>query len=181
MKKAISKKYWSDLLIIVGLGVAVGFASYLAGQLIDPLIWRTWDFWFEADIIRVLKSMTTGGGDDNRTSVHPLFSLIAYPPVYVLKAALGIETITAVRVVVAAVASLWFSTLFILLRVIGCRRFDAVLFSILAASSAAAMFWLVIPETYSFGSLTIMLALVLVALGQHRRLSPLWYVVVNVL
>jgi len=92
-----------------------------------------------------------------------------------------LEPITAVRIVIAAVASLWFSSLFILLRLIGCRQFDAALFSILAATSAAAMFWFVIPETYSFGSLSILLALGLTALAQHRKLSSLWYVVVSAL
>jgi len=64
---------------------------------------------------------------------------------------------------------LWFSSLFILLRLIGCRQFDAALFSILAATSAAAIFWFVIPETYSFGSLSILLALGLTALAQHQK------------
>jgi len=74
-----------------------------------------------------------------------------------------LEPITAVRIVIAAVALVQLAVH--LLRLIGCRQFDAALFSILAATSAAAMFWFVIPETYSFGSLSILLALGLTALA----------------
>ncbi|HEY9649555.1 MAG TPA: hypothetical protein V6C95_02750, partial [Coleofasciculaceae cyanobacterium] len=66
--------------------------------------------------------------------------------------------------------------LFILLRLIGCHRFDATLFSILGAISASAVFWFVVPETYPFGSITFLLALILVAVSHYRKLSPLWYV-----
>lgn len=157
--------------------------SYLGAQLIDPVIfdWDTYNTWFQADIPRVFANMTARGGGHYRTKVHPLFSLTAFPPVYVLTDVLGIEPITAVRIVIAVVASLWFSTLFILLRLINCRRFDATLFSVLAASSAAAVFWFVIPETYSFGSLSFLLALCLVAIAQRHKLAPLWYVAVSAL
>lgn len=36
------------------------------------------------------------------------------------------------------------------------------------------MFWFVVPETYSFGSLTILLARCFVAVTEHRQLSSLW-------
>jgi hypothetical protein len=45
--------------------------------------------------------------------------------------------------------------------------------------TASAAFWLVVPETYSFGSLTILWAAVLVARAQYRQISPVWYVVTS--
>lgn len=177
------RQHWQDILIVVFLAAAAGFASYQGGKLINPMLFdkQAGDVWFHSDIGRVIDDMTVYGIDHDHTNVHPLFLLILFPVVYVLKTALLLEPITAVRIVIAVVAGLWFSSLFISLRVIGCRRFDATLFSVLAATSAAAVFWFVVPETYPFGSLSILLALGCVALTQHRKLSPLSYVVVNVL
>lgn len=177
------RQHWQDILIVVFLAAAAGFASYQGGKLINPMLFdkQAGDVWFHSDIGRVVDDMTVYGIDHDHTNVHPLFLLILFPVVYVLKTALLLEPITAVRIVIAVVAGLWFSSLFISLRVIGCRRFDATLFSVLAATSAAAVFWFVVPETYPFGSLSILLALGCVALTQHRKLSPLSYVVVNVL
>jgi general stress protein CsbA len=53
--------------------------------------------------------------------------------------------------------------------------------SLLAASSASAIFWFTIPETYAFGSLTLLLALGIVALAPIHQLSSWWYVAVSAL
>ena len=169
---------------MVILAAAAGFASYQGAQLINPAFTfdkQTGDAWFHTDTPRVFDDMAVYEGEHYRTNLHPLFVIIALPPVYALKTALSLEPVTAVRIVIATVAALWLSSLLILLRLIGCRRFDAALFSILAASSASAIFWFVIPESYPFGSLTMLLALDLVALAQYRKLSQWWYVVVSAL
>lgn len=178
-----ARQYWRDVLLVVVIAVAAGFASYYNAQLINPVLIldkQTTDTWFHSDMTRVFDDMAIYQSGHNRTNVHPLFVLIAFPLVYVVKTAFWLEPITAVQIVIAAVAALWFSLLFILLRLLGCRQFDATLFSILAATSAAAVFWFVIPETYPFGSLSILLALSLAALAPHRQ-SPWWYVVVSAL
>lgn len=178
-----ARQHWRDILIVVVLAFAASFASYQGARLINPVIFDgdTLNTWFQADIPRVFDNLTARGSKQNRTNVHPLFILTAFPAVYVLRTALLLEPITAIRIVVAAVAFLWLSALFILLRLIGCRRFDATLFSVLAATSAAAMFWFVVPDTYPLGSLSLLLPLCLVAIGQHRKLSPLWYGLVSAL
>ncbi|NJK52355.1 MAG: hypothetical protein HC936_05145 [Leptolyngbyaceae cyanobacterium SU_3_3] len=56
-----------------------------------------------------------------------------------------------------------------------------VLFSFLGATSAAAIFWFTVPETYSFGSLSILLALCFVVLTENHPFSSLWYVAVSAL
>lgn len=177
-------QHWQDILLTVAIAIVAGFASYQGAQLIDPALMfdkQTTDVWFHSDTIRVFNDMAIFESSHPQAAVHPLFALIALPLVSLVKTVLLLEPITAVQIVIATVASFWFSLLFILLRVIGCRRFDATLFSILAATSAAAMFYFVIPETFPFGSLSILLALGLVALGQHRKLSPTWYLAVNTL
>ena len=179
-----ARRQQRDILIVVILAGAAAYLSYQGAQLINPIVYdrRTDDIWFQTDIARFLAVATRPDAYEHRTTkVHPLFSLIAYSSVSILRQGLGIEPITAIRLIIAAVASLWISTMFILLRLIGCRRFDATLFSVLTAASASAVFGFVIPDTYSFGSLTILLALVIVVVAQRRKLSPLWYVLVSAL
>jgi hypothetical protein len=49
-----------------------------------------------------------------------------------------------------------------------------VVFSLVAASSAGAMFWSAIPETYLFGSLTIIAVLIIAAVAESGRRVPAW-------
>lgn len=174
-------KYWLDIMIVVALAATAGFASYQGAKLIDPVIFDkdAFDSWFESDIPRIFENMSDRFSNHYRTKVHPLFSLISLPPVKVLKRTLGIQPITGVKIVIAVVASLWISTFYVLLRLVGCRRFDAFIFSILAMTSAAAMFWFVVPEVYSFGSVSILLALVVVAWAERSRISHWWFVGVS--
>ncbi|MGH7999796.1 MAG: hypothetical protein ACREPR_10305, partial [Brasilonema sp.] len=176
-----ARKHWLDILLISILAVGVAFASYQGAKLINPLILQTYNVWFDVDSPRVFANMTARHSDHYRVKVHPLFSLIAFIPTFFLIKILSIEPIIAVRLVIAAVAALWMSALFVLLRVIGCYRLDAMLFSLVAATSASAIFFLVIPETHSFGALSFMLALCFVAAGQHRKLSQWWYVGISAL
>lgn len=119
--------------------------------------------------------------DHYRTDLHPLFVILSMPIVYALKATLSIDSVTSVRLVTAQIAALWFGLLFVLLRIIGCRSFDATLFSIFAGTSAASIFWFVMPETYQLGSATMLMGLLLAAVAQFRQVSSWWYVLVGVL
>ena len=173
---------WADVLILVLLTGVACLASFHGSSRLDPVVfgYDAIDLWMDADIPRVVKTMT------DRFSLvlhrkHPLFPTISYPPVYLIKNLLGTEPLTAVRIVIAGVASVWSGTLFFLLRVIGCRRFDAVLFTLLGMCTASAMFWFVVPESFSFGSVTILWAMALVAFAEHRPVSSTWYVAVSVL
>jgi hypothetical protein len=166
---------WIDVAIICFLAVAGGIVSLGLASYIDPIIFNraTWNTWFESDLPRVYENMTSAGSNHYRTKVHPLFSLISFTPVYLLRKTLDVEPVIAVRMVTAAVAALWGVAMFVLLRLVGCRRFDAVLFTLMAAVSAAAMVWFAVPEAYSFGSLTILLALIVVALAKYG-IVPEW-------
>ena len=63
----------------------------------------------------------------------------------------------------------------------GCYRLDAAIFSLLGGVSAAAVFWLVTPESFPLDSVTIILGLAVVAFAQTRPLTPGWYVAVNII
>lgn len=175
---------WRDMLIVMVLAAGIGFASFQGAKLIHPGIVLDnvlyGDKWFDGDSPRIFGNMSNRWSSHHTTIRHPLFSLLTFPPVKALSIA-GIEKLKAAKILIAVVAALWISALYLLLRLIGCWRIDAILFSLLAATSASAVFWFVVPETYSFGSLSILLALCTAAFAQYRKLPPRWYVVVSAL
>jgi hypothetical protein len=178
------RQHWPDILIAAILMVLVGLEIYHHMLQINPLIIanrQLQDVWFESDIPRVTANLTDRFSDNSRLSVHPLFSLLTFPFATLLRVGWRTDVVTAVRLLTAITAALCLGTLFGLLRLIGCRRLDAALLSVLALVSAAARFWLVVPETYGFGLLTILWAMVVVVLAQTRRVAPVWYVIMSAL
>lgn len=172
-----------DALVLLFLGITFGFLSYYTASLLDPFIFHldSLDMWFDADIARVYSNMTQRWSNHGRGRVHPLFSLMTLPAVYTLTKTLNLEPLTAVRVFMAALASLWISGTYILLRAFGCRLLDSIVFTLLAGSSAAFMFDFIIPETFSLGSITILGALIHAAVAEHRMLPPWSYSLVSAL
>ncbi|HKN85556.1 MAG TPA: hypothetical protein VJV04_01730, partial [Nitrospiraceae bacterium] len=79
------------------------------------------------------------------------------------------------------VAAAWGGLLMLLLRTIGLRRFDALVFTLLGLMSASAMFWLLVPETYGLGSISILVALLVAARPLPNKPSLFGYIAVNVL
>lgn len=180
MRQRISA-YQLDFYLGSALATVFGIVVYVRSQAIDPVVFgdSAWDVWFGADLPRVFSNLVDRKSDHSRLSLHPLFSLIAGPPTLVLVAFLHLPAIVAVRIVCATVASIWLSALFTLLRVIGCRRFDATLLSVLATTSAAAVFWFAVPETYPLGSLSLIVALIFAAIVQQQAAAPLTYSLVS--
>lgn len=175
------KPHTPDFTILVALACAASLAalygaSLLSSRIIAP---ESFDSWFDADVPRAFNDMCFRQYGHDRSNVHPLFVLIMFPWVNALHELLPLSYLACARLVMAQVAALWISAIFITLRLLGCRRLDAVLFSLLAASSASAMFWFVVPETYAAGSLTMALALATVAASKHRERSAWWHVVIS--
>ena len=169
----------ADTLIVIVLAALSFFGALEGAERVNSklLVDRDMlDVWFDGDVVpnyKIMAERVVSG-----TSRHPLFPLVAYPPVKAVHL-LCIDNVTSVRVVIALVGAAWIALLYYLLRLLGCRSFDATIFSIVAAVSASAMFWFVVPETYPFSSLSVLLALSLVALGDFRSIAPVWYVIVS--
>jgi hypothetical protein len=165
------------------LVIGAAFGSLSGASCLTPILSvpRTSNTWFEADIPRVYANMTDRESDHYMTRAHPLFSLISYPLVYSLRKMPGINSVMAATAIIALNASLWIGALFILMRLGGCRRFDAVLFTLMGAVSAAAVFWFAVPETYSFGSVSILVGLAVVGLAKYRSLPASLYITTSAL
>ena len=163
------------------LALSVAIACLLIARAMPSFLFQSMDFWFEADTLREVSNMTRVHDDHYRTSVHPLFSLITFIPVYLVKHGLSVSPLRAVLLVSSVIGGLWTGTLYVLLRVLGCRKLDATVFTVLGLCSASALFWLPVPNSYSWGSLSIMLALVLLLFTEQRPVSATFYVAASAL
>jgi hypothetical protein len=168
-----------DLLLALGLAAVAACVSGRSSRalekgLLDP---NNEDTWFDGDISRAYEAMT--GGETGRGRglvVHPAFGVVAHVPVALLRRGLRLEPLPAVRLSLALATALWISLLFAVMRVMGCPRSDGAVLALMASSSAATLFWSGVPETYVLASLSLLAALLLVAVAEGRRLSDGWYV-----
>lgn len=142
----------------------------------------TWDYWFESDPRRIVAlAEDRKSYHHHSTSHHPLFSLAMFPPVAALRA-VGLSLETALGVALGTVSALWLALTYLTLRLFGLRLVEAASFALLAAASAFAVFWFPVPETFSFGALTIMGVITLCALAERAGGAPFWvYVLAGVL
>lgn len=166
-----------DAVIFFALLLAVAFCNWhvtgIGGHVAPMIDVRADDVWFEADVDRVFADMTDRGANHYKTTVHPLFPLLLYPVTHTTQTLFHLDTIRAVRTVIAAAAGLWLAAFYFLLRLLRCRPLDAVVFALVAASTSAGLFWTAIPETYLFGSLTILGVLIVAAITARRgSVSP---------
>jgi len=141
------------------------------------------EYWFESDPAPVFDLMQNRWSPAHeRTVRHPLLSVLTFPFVYLMREGLGVTSQTAVGLYLAALGALWIGLIFLTLRLLDLRRLDAILFSVLAGASGAAMFWLPVPESYSLGSISILTAVAAAAfterLGRGKRLWCFLLVVV---
>jgi hypothetical protein len=155
--------------------------SLIAHSFIDPVLLTQLpadDAWFQGDISRVYRNMTSGNSNHYRAKVHPLFSISTLPVVAGL-ARLGVDRMMSCLGLMALMAGIWTGALFIMCRTLTGHLGQASLFTLIGWASSASLFWLAIPETYAWGSLGIILALTLIALTEYRPIKEGWYVLVS--
>jgi hypothetical protein len=70
----------------------------------------------------------------------------------------------------------WVALFYVIVRSLSRHRLDAIVFTLLACSTSSAIFWLLVPETYTPGSLTLLAPLALCAIDAERRAGAGWYV-----
>jgi hypothetical protein len=166
-----------DISIVLGL---VTLVSILVFNYFPEDLIHLQDVWFDADTYRVSEGlMDHMSGTHYRSAVHPLFPIFSSTLPILLNRIFSLDTATSLSIMTSVVASIWVTVLYGLLRLMGCLRLDATIFSLLGLSSSGAMFWLAVPESYSYGSITILLALCFTVLTETRSFSVLWYVAVS--
>ncbi len=178
----------ADWILIALLALAAGLGSWALAKRVPDSVTSgaSLDVYFSSDCGRVLANMRSRlESDHHRTNVHPLFSIIMHPVyrtvAFVTTGAGAGEKAESPKFIAAsqylcgvggAVAMALF---FAVLRAMGTPRADSVVYCILGASSAFAIFWFTVPETYAWGSISILFALLVAAIGCSRPLRGFWY------
>lgn len=177
---------WADVLLATGLAIGGGLAAWHGAQAMPKAMLedvRCTDVWFDGDLAHRFQTMSNWWNTRKTTVIarHPLFWLVTYPLVKAIKLTFRLEPFASVCALSATMAALWLAGLFTLCRLIGCPRLDAGLFAALGAVSAGAMFWFTVPETWAFGSLTILIALLVLAASRYVVVGAGWFVLANAL
>jgi hypothetical protein len=171
---------WMMALSLFTLGLsAVLLVTRACGGAIEPNAIH--ERWFASDSGRVLADMSDFNANRYRVKVHPIFPLLSYPIVRGLMTIMGLSPLEAVSVFNAFTAGAWLAVLYAMMRHLDCPRLDSTLFTLVAGTSTAAMFWFIIPETYPLGSLTILLALGAVTLAGRRMVPDWWFAAASAL
>lgn len=174
------KKYKIDIVIIMS-SLLFGIFIFQSSLQINPDIFiGINDVWFDSDAGIVLENMVDANSNYARNNIHPLFPSLGYLSTFPFRVLMRLDAITSTRITLSGLASIWISMIFVLLRIIGSKRIDAVLFSVLAGVSSTALFWFVVPETYSFGSISILSSLLLVASLEFQPAHDAIYIFVNI-
>ena len=163
----------TDIAIALALAIAMAAGCFVLAQrfpaeYLDPEL-NAW-VWFEADPIRVFKTMTEHGPHNVRTAVHPLQALALFVPTKILVIA-GLPERAAAIVILSGFAAIWAALLFAAMRGLGLLRLDAVIFTVLGASTSSAVFWFPTPEVHGAGAASLMLAFAL-ATAIFRYATP---------
>jgi hypothetical protein len=169
MVNSLKKALPYHLVLMVSLSLLAGAVSLtlsgmMSKKVTDP---KSLDLWFDADTHWVYDNMSNLNSE-HRTKRHPLFSIVTWPVVKVLSI-VGIPKLLAVRIVLAIIAAIWIAAVYTIILLITGSLFNAFTFSMLSISSASFFFWASVPETWLLGSLTILLALLLVAAKDHIK------------
>lgn len=180
------KRFRVDTAVMIALACLAAVASAVYSSRIPSLLYEyshgqitTTDVWFDADIPNRFEiSGSRFAGQYVGTSEHPLLPVVYYLPVTVL-ASVGLAKETALRLLTAAAAASWTALLYLLLRSMRCRMLDASVFTLLGVVSASAVFWFAVPELFLFGSVTILAAACLVAIGSHDKTAGWIYTLVG--
>ena len=191
-----------DILIGICLACFVFLGTYRIAQQINPVVFEygttkhpvvlehgttktdgiglnTENIWFDGDLPKMMQMLTRRFAHyPGFTVKHPLFWPTGCVVSYSLRI-LGVESLVQLRAFAAVVAAVWMGMMFMLFRIITGRRLDAAILSILAVSSASAMFWLPVPEVRALGAVTIIMGLCLAALRDQRVYSSVSYVLVS--
>ena len=153
---------------IIGLtlSLAAGCLTFMASRQTPEFLLEPGhdDAYFGADISRITANLTDRKSSYARTSVHPLAPLFLTMPVYAMSLVFHIPRLLAMHLLIAINATFLSGILFAILYRITGRLLDSLLFFLLAGSSAACWAWLSIPESFTFGSTTILLAVLAASL-----------------
>jgi len=160
----------TDAAVALGMGLIASIITYIGISSIDPRIYDSWNIYFQGDGIRVLADTTDRFSAQWRTSVHPIFSILAFPAMHGLMA-MGLQKVAAAATLLMACAMASGAMFYLALRGLGLSVLAALVFNAAFLASATFIHWYPYIETYAFASTTIVGVLYMLTSG---RCTWLW-------
>jgi hypothetical protein len=154
-----------DALVALALALLAGAIVLAASRQLDPRLANplAGDVWFASDIPYRLEVMRAPGGWENG-GAHPLFPSIGHA--FLAATApftRGTDPMRKAAAAGALAAGLFAAVLYALFRKMRLPPLDAGLFAAVAATSAGALFWFSVPESFGLAGLGVALALLVAA------------------
>jgi hypothetical protein len=155
------------------LAVLASIAYLATSRLLDPRLGEpaAANVWFDSDVPYRLEVMQRPGGWEYG-GAHPLFPTLGH---LLLEAALALtperDPLRAAGIGGAALGGLFVALLFALFRRMRLARLDATLFAAMGATSAGALFWFPVPESFGLAGAGVALALFVAARARPAPLS----------
>ena len=158
-------------LIVVSLCVAAGmWGVFQFSQFEFIKLCRGFDLWFDSDPARTVANITSRWVPfHERSNLHPLYSLFIAAPFGVIGEVFKLSTSAIVMWYVAVQAAAYASGAYIVMRLFGLMRLDALLGVLLIFSTAAGIFWIGFPEWIAFGATAVFFSLAWVAVTSSLR------------
>jgi hypothetical protein len=162
----------------LALAVAAAALSWWALSQFDDSLYRYdgFDIWFHADQPRAVWNMTDRGSSHDRTTVHPLFSILLYPLCKAIMA-FGVAPLAAAKTLVALSAASTLALFYLSLRNLGLRVAGAVAFGAALMASSTFIHWFAIVDTYAFTA--PLMALMLWVLTRPRPVGAMLWILAS--
>lgn len=115
--------------------------------------------WLDSDVARIVSALSSRFNFFHyRSETHPLWSILVTTPFNVLAKVASLRDVTTAYVAAQA-AALGFA-FYIALRVFRIGRLDAFIVGALFLSTSTAWFWIGIPETFVWGGVSLLIAVI---------------------
>lgn len=166
-----TKQFRTELLILLAVcAAAAAWGVYQFSQFDFTRLCRGFDLWFDSDPARTISNLTSRRSVfHERSHLHPLYALLIAGPFITLQMLLGLSTSTLVTIYVGVQAAFLTGVSYVAMRVFGLARLDALLGVLLLHSTAAAIYWIGVPEWLTFGAVTVVISLIWIAAPERFR------------
>ena len=159
-------------LVAILISLAAAITCYFLANHFPEHIYRSeklMDSYFGSDLPRTYANMTDRHSSFWATYKHPLYGLVFLPAGYLLRVVFGLSTQATAQLFLGVNMFVWTLTLFACLFFLTKRILDTCLYVALALSTSSVLFWFTVPESFCFGSTTILLPILLAMIPRFSR------------
>jgi hypothetical protein len=158
-----SRLNWKDVLALFFLAITACWLTWNLTHKISVGLRNenAGDVWFEGDVSRVFYNMSARNSDQSRSSVHPIFALVAYPACLLFHKVAHLSYTDSADAFLAFTAAAWTMLMYLVLRRLNFDHVLATFGTLMGLASSAAILFFSVPETYSLASVSILGAVLL--------------------